>query len=124
MALRMSRDAVDALIDGHRVKLVVDLKPALSEEVLRERIAGSGRSWPRRSSSGELLRKLVPQPLVMPLAHEIDVHGKTYQSKITDGQITRLIRTLKGADLPHYGLCPVRICRDDGRGRSMRRGEP
>ena len=35
VALRMSRDAVDALIDGHRVKLVVDLKPALTEEQLR-----------------------------------------------------------------------------------------
>ena len=39
VALRMSRDAVDALIDERRVKLVVDLKPALTEEVLRERIA-------------------------------------------------------------------------------------
>lgn len=39
VALRMSRDAVDALIDGRRVKLVVDLKPALTEEILHERIA-------------------------------------------------------------------------------------
>ena len=38
VALRMSRDAVDALIDGKRVKLTLDLKPALTEEVLRDRI--------------------------------------------------------------------------------------
>lgn len=39
VALRMSRDAVDALIEEKRVKLVLDLKPALTEEVLYERIA-------------------------------------------------------------------------------------
>ncbi len=106
VALRMSRDAVDALIDGHRVKLVVDLKPALSEEVLRERIARERAELAPTEFFGELLRKLVPQPLVMPLAHEIDVHGKTYQSKITDGQITRLIRTLKGLTFPITDYAP------------------
>ena len=39
VALRMSRDAVDALIEEKRVKLVLDLKPALTEEVLYGRIA-------------------------------------------------------------------------------------
>ena len=33
VASRMSRDAVDALIEEKRVKLVLDLKPALTEEV-------------------------------------------------------------------------------------------
>ena len=39
VALRMSRDAVDALIDDRKVKIVIDLKPALTEEILRDRIA-------------------------------------------------------------------------------------
>lgn len=106
VALRMSRDAVDALIDNRRVKLVVDLKPALSEEVLRERIARERAELAPTEFFGELLRKLVPQPLVMPLAHEIDVHSKTYQSKITDEQITRLIRTLKGLTFPITDYAP------------------
>ena len=38
VALRVSRDAVDALIDERRVKLVIDMKPALTEEILTERI--------------------------------------------------------------------------------------
>lgn len=45
VALRMSRDAVDALIDQRRVKLVVDLKPALTEEVLRERNRARDRRY-------------------------------------------------------------------------------
>ena len=106
VALRMSRDAVDALIDNRRVKLVVDLKPALSEEVLRERIARERAELAPTEFFGELLRKQVPQPLVMPLAHEIDVHSKTYQSKITDEQITRLIRTLKGLTFPITDYAP------------------
>ena len=65
VALRMSRDAVDALIDERRVKLVVDLKPALTEEVLRERIG-----------------------------------------KLTEEEITRLIKTLKGFTFPITDYAP------------------
>jgi predicted flavoprotein YhiN len=36
--LRLSRDAVDALLEERKVKLELDLKPALTEEILRERI--------------------------------------------------------------------------------------
>ena len=106
VALRMSRDAVDALIDGHRVKLVVDLKPALSEEVLRERIARERAELAPTEFFGELLRKLVPQPLVHPLARELDIHSKDYVSKITDAQVTRLIRTLKGLTFPITDYAP------------------
>ena len=90
VALRMSRDAVDALIDQRRVKLVVDLKPALTEEVLRERIAREIADMEPTEFFTELLRKLVPKPLVLTLVHEMDVNGKNYVSKITEEQIGRL----------------------------------
>ena len=106
VVLRMSRDAVDALIDGRRVKMVLDLKPALTEEVLRERIARERAELAPTEFFGELLRKLVPQPLVMPLCYEIDIHSKTYLSKITDEQVTRLIRTLKGLTFPISDYAP------------------
>ena len=106
VALRMSRDAVDALIDGRRVKLVVDLKPALTEEVLRDRIARERAEMAPTEFFGELLRKLVPQPMVLPLARELDIHSKDYVSKITDEQVTRLIRTLKGLTFPVTDYAP------------------
>ena len=106
VALRMSRDAVDALIDGKRVKLVLDLKPALSEEVLRERIARELAELEPTEFFGELLRKLVPKPLVMPLAQEMDIHSKSYVSKISEDQITRLVRTLKGLTFPITDYAP------------------
>lgn len=106
VALRMSRDAVDALIDSRRVKLVVDLKPALTEEVLRERIDREIAELAPTEFFGELLRKLVPQPMVIPLAQEMDIHSKTYLSKITAAQIDRVIRTLKGLTFPITDYAP------------------
>lgn len=106
VALRMSRDAVDALIDEREVKLVLDLKPALSEEVLRERIAREIADMEPTEFFGELLRKLVPKPLVMPVALELDIPAKTYVSKLTEEQIARLIATLKGFAFPVADYAP------------------
>ena len=86
VALRMSRDAVDALIEGRRVKIVVDLKPALTEEVLRDRIARELAAMEPTEFFGELLRKLVPRPMVLPLAQELDIHSKTYVSKLSEAE--------------------------------------
>ena len=106
VALRMSRDAVDALIDGRRVKLTLDLKPALTEEVLRDRIARELAGLEPTEFFGELLRKLVPKPLVMPLAQEMDIHSKCYVGKLTEEQITRLVRTLKRLTFPITDYAP------------------
>ncbi len=106
VALRMSRDAVDALIDGRKVKLVVDLKPALTEEILRERIARETAELAPTEFFAELLRKLVPRPMVLPLAQELDIHSKTYLGKITEEQIVRLIKTLKGWTFPITDYAP------------------
>ena len=54
----------------------------------------------------ELLRKLVPKPLVMTLVHELGVNGKNYISKLTEEEITRLIKTLKGFTFPITDYAP------------------
>lgn len=96
VALRMSRDAVDALIDDKRVKLVLDIKPGMTEEMLRERIERETAAMAPDELFSEVLRKLVPKPLVLTLAREIDVQAKTYVRKVTDAEWERLIKTLKG----------------------------
>ncbi len=106
VALRMSRDAVDALIEERKVKIVLDLKPALTEEVLRERIARERAELAPQEFFSELLRKLVPRPMVLPLAQELDILSKTYIGKITEEQITRLIKTLKGWTFPVVDYAP------------------
>ena len=106
VALRVSRDAVDALIDEKRVKLVIDMKPALTEEVLQERIHREIEEMQPDEFFSELLRKLVPKHLVMPIAHEMDVHSKNYIRKVTDAEINRLVKILKGFVFPITDYAP------------------
>lgn len=106
VALRVSREAVDALIEGHRVKLVLDLKPALSEELLRDRISRELAEMSPDEFFSELLRKLLPKPLVLPFADELAIPAKHYVSKLTEAEIGRLIRTLKGLTLPISDYAP------------------
>lgn len=106
VALRLSRDAVDALIDERKVKIVLDMKPALDEETLFDRIKREIADMQPEEFFSELLRKLVPKNLVMPIAHELDVHSKNYIRKVTDAEIRRLIKVLKGMVFPIVDYAP------------------
>ena len=106
VALRVSRDAVDALIEDKRVKLVLDMKPALTEEMLFDRIKREIAEMQPEEFFSELLRKLVPKHFVIPIAHELDVHSKNYIRKVTDAEIMRLVKVLKGMVFPITDYAP------------------
>ena len=106
IALRMSRDAVDALIDERKVKIVLDMKPALTEEMLTERIRREIADMQPEEFFAELLRRLVPKQMVIPLAHELDLHSKNYIRKVTDAEIARLVKVLKGMTFPIVDYAP------------------
>lgn len=106
VALRLSRDAVDALIGERKVKIVLDMKPALTEEVLFERIKREIAEMQPEEFFSELLRKLVPKNMVVPIARELDVHSKNYIRKVTDAEINRLIKVLKGMVFPIVDYAP------------------
>ena len=106
IALRMSCDAVDALIDERKVKIVLDMKPALTEEMLTERIRREIADMQPEEFFAELLRRLVPKQMVIPLAHELDVHSKNYIRKVTDAEIARLVKVLKGMTFPIVDYAP------------------
>ena len=106
IALRMSRDAVDALIDERKVKIVLDMKPALTEEMLTERIRREIADMQPEEFFAELLRRLVPKQMVIPLAHELDVRSKNYIRKVTDAEIARLVKVLKGMTFPIVDYAP------------------
>ncbi|MFR9602530.1 MAG: NAD(P)/FAD-dependent oxidoreductase [Rikenellaceae bacterium] len=106
IALRLSRNAVDALIDERDVKLVLDLKPALTVEILRERVAREIESMEPTEILGELLRRLVPKYLVIPISEKMGVYSTAYISKISQDQIEILIATLKEFELPIVDYAP------------------
>ena len=106
VALRLSRDVVDAIIDERRVKLVVDLKPALDEATLLARIEREIADMQPSEFFAELLRKLVPKQMVVPLAKEVDFHSKTYVGKLTQAEKERLVKILKGIVFPITDYAP------------------
>ena len=106
VALRVSRDAVDALIDEKRVKLVVDLKPGLTEEMLLDRIERDLAEMQPDEFFSELLRKLVPKALVLPIANELDIHSKNYVRKLSQAEKLRLVKLLKGFVFPITDYAP------------------
>ena len=98
--LRLSRDAVDALTEEKSVKLELDLKPALDEEILRARIQREVAEMGPEEFFAELVRRLVPKPLVVPICKELDVHSRLYISKVSDKEFERLIKVLKSWSFP------------------------
>ena len=104
--LRLSRDAVDALLDEKSVKIELDLKPALTEEILRERIKREISEMQPEDFFAELVRRLVPKPLVVPICKELDVHSRLYISKVSDKEFERLIKVLKGWSFPISDYAP------------------
>ena len=104
--LRLSRDAVDALLDEKSVKIELDLKPALTEEILRERIKREVAEMQPEDFFAELVRRLVPKPLVVPICKELDVHSRLYISKVSDKEFERLIKVLKGWSFPISDYAP------------------
>jgi predicted Rossmann fold flavoprotein len=68
LVLRVSRDAVDALIGGRQVSLSLDLKPALTPEQITERIGRELADLEENATVRELLRKLMPAKLILPVS--------------------------------------------------------
>ena len=104
--LRLSRDAVDGLLDEKSVKIELDLKPAITEDVLRERIKREVAEMHPDEIFAELVRRLVPKPLVVPICKELDVHSRLYISKVTEKEFERLIKVLKGWSFPISDYAP------------------
>lgn len=100
VVLRLSRTAVDALIEGKKVELSIDLKHALDEDILLERIERETAALEPDSVMADLLRKLVPKELVMPVAKAIGSHPKRETKHLDESTISGLIKILKDFRIP------------------------
>src|SRR5699024_11890130 len=98
--LRMSRTAVDALIEERQVELSVDLKPALDEATLRTRIAREAEELGPQSPMSDLLRRLVPKELVRPIARVVGSHPNRPLDQSSPDLPERLAEALKDFRIP------------------------
>lgn len=99
IVLRMSRSAVDALIDGRRVDIVLDLKPALSEKQLENRLVREWNALGRSADRKSLLRKLLPAQLLPVFESRLPIRsGQKFSCD--EQERSRIIRLLKEFVLP------------------------
>lgn len=100
VVLRLSRMAVDALIEDKKVELSIDLKSALDEDILRERIAREMEELTEENVTADLMRKLMPKELLMPIAKMVGSHPKRPLGELDEALINALIKTLKDFRVP------------------------
>lgn len=98
--LRVSRDAVDALIEGHEVVLALDLKSSLDIETILDRIEREKEALPDMAKFSEVLRKLTPKPLVEVIASELGIDPTARLKTIGEEQWKALADLLKDFRLP------------------------
>ena len=103
IVLRLSRDAVDALAKKSRVQLRLDLKPALSEEQLKQRIQRELSEKPSPVTVEALLRKLMPAQLVVPFAEKAGVSIKQKTVELKKGSLQRIVSSLKSFEMEVIG---------------------
>lgn len=94
ITLQLSRIAVDAVIEGRKAELWLDLKPALSQEKLKNRILREKETLDNATLK-VLLQKLTPSPLHANLAEQCGMSLKSDLQAMTDTQVKVLVEALK-----------------------------
>lgn len=88
------------------VRLVIDLKPALSEEVLDARIQRDFEKFSRKQF-GNSLDELLPQKLIPVVVELSGIPGGKPVNQITREERRRLLKLLKGLEVTITGSRPI-----------------
>lgn len=88
------------------LELSIDLKPALQEDKLDARIIRDFQEFSKLRLA-EVVRKLLPQPLVAPVLDSAFLDGTKPVSQISKKERTELIRAVKHFTIPLVGTRPL-----------------
>lgn len=92
--LRLSRKIVLALTKGSKVELVLDLKPALSNQKLINRIAREIEENPRIAVI-DLARKLLPKELAFVMIDQLGIAAQKVLARLTTSECNSIAQWLK-----------------------------
>ena len=106
VTLRMSGMAVDALIEGKSVQMHIDVKPALTPQQICDRMQREIAELPEDAFFGDLLRKVLPRPMVAVIARSIGIETKRYVSRLTEEELLAAANAMKCFVLPIDDYCP------------------
>lgn len=104
--LSMSNTAAAALAKGYELDLVIDLKPALSEEKLDIRIQRDFAQYSRKQLANGL-KDLLPQSMILPVCDMAFVDDSKFINQISREERKRLLHTLKHFTIPITGTRPL-----------------
>lgn len=99
VVFRLSRDGVEAFMDGHKVEFVLDMKPSLSIVKLLGRVSREVEAKPSLRMD-ELLLKLIPSKMAMVLGEMIAVDSRTAVSRVSERDMTEMLTIMKNFRLP------------------------
>lgn len=98
IVLQVSRKAVDAIIDGHDTAIVLDLKPALTQQQIINRIDREALETPSLTCEG-LFRKFVPRQMVGWLVERSGIDASEKVLRYTPEQKQKTAGALKNLSL-------------------------
>ncbi len=105
--LSLSRDIGEVLYQQREpVRLLIDLKPALSEEILDERLQRDLFKYSRRQFKNSL-GDLLPQKLIPIIVELSGVDGSKESNQVNRAERRRLLELLKGMELTVTGTRPL-----------------
>ena len=88
------------------LELSIDLKPALSDEKLEARLIRDFQEFSKLRLA-EVVRKLLPQPLVEPVLDTAFLYGKKQVSQVSKEERLALVQAVKHFTIPLMGTRPL-----------------
>ena len=93
-------------LKGHKICLVIDLKPALTPEKLSERIVRDFQEIPNKQFKNSL-DKLLPQKMIPVMVEKSGIDANKPVNCVTKEERTKLVKLLKGFVVKIKGFRPI-----------------
>lgn len=97
---------IDQLLKDKKIKIFLDLKPALSEQKLEERILRDFSEVKNKQYKNSL-NKLLPQKLIEIVIEKSEIDSEKKVNEITKGERRRLVQVLKNMGFYVKGFRPI-----------------
>ena len=97
---------IDELLKQNKIKIFIDLKPALDEEKLDSRILRDFEELKNKQFKNSL-DKLLPKKMIEPLIELIGINPEKRINEITREERKHIVKTLKNLELTINGFRPI-----------------
>ena len=97
---------IEQLLKERKIKLKVDLKPALTEEKLDERIERDFKKSRNKQLKNSLF-ELLPQKIIPVILEESKIDTKKAVNSITREERKTLVKLIKSFEITIYGFRPI-----------------